>query len=179
MHTQKTITRVICAILSLLLAVGLPKPVQAGVIYTVTNSASSGAGSLRQAILDANSNAGRDFIHFAIPTSDPGYSTPLGVWFIRLTLVLPMLEDPAGVVIDGTTQPGSHPNLPGIIVEHTASVPSGAALLTIISHYNIVMELGFFNSRGPSIIIEGDKNAILNNQIFYIYWLWCFSPERF
>jgi len=140
--------------------------VQAGVIYTVTNSASSGAGSLRQAILDANSNAGKDFIHFAIPTSDPGYSTPLGVWFIRLTLVLPMLEDPAGVVIDGTTQPGSHPNLPGIIVEHTASVPSGAALLTIISHYNIVMELGFFNSRGPSIIIEGDKNAILNNQIF-------------
>jgi len=166
MRTQKTAVRVICTILALLLALGLPKPVQAGVIYTVTNSASSGAGSLRQAILDANSNAGKDFIHFAIPTSDPGYSTPLGVWFIRLTLVLPMLEDPAGVVIDGTTQPGSHPNLPGIVIEHTTSVPSGAALLTIISHYNIVMELGFFNSRGPSIIIEGDKNAILNNQIF-------------
>jgi len=166
MHTQKTITRVICTILSLLLAVGLPKPVQAGVIYTVTNSASSGAGSLRQAILDANSNPGKDFIHFAIPTSDPGYSTPLGVWFIRLTLVLPMLEDPAGVVIDGTTQPGSHPNLPGIIIEHTTSVPSGTALLTIVSQYNIVMEMGWFNSRGAGIIIQGDKNAILNNQIF-------------
>ncbi len=166
MHTQKTITRVICTILSLLLAVGLPKPVQAGVIYTVTNSASSGAGSLRQAILDANSNPGKDFIHFAIPTSDPGYSTPLGVWFIRLTLVLPMLEDPSGVVIDGTTQPGSHPNLPGIIIEHTTSVPSGTALLTIVSQYNIVMEMGWFNSRGAGIIIQGDKNAILNNQIF-------------
>ena len=166
MHTQKTITRVICAILSLLLAVGLPKPVQAGVIYTVTNSASSGAGSLRQAILDANSNPGKDFIHFAIPGSDPGYSTPLGVWFIRLTLVLPMLEDPSGVVIDGTTQPGSHPNLPGIIIEHTTSVPSGTALLTIVSQYNIVMEMGWFNSRGAGIIIQGDKNAILNNQIF-------------
>lgn len=166
MHTQKTITRVICTILSLLLAVGLPKPVQAGVIYTVTNSASSGAGSLRQAILDANSNPGKDFIHFAIPGSDPGYSTPLGVWFIRLTLVLPMLEDPSGVVIDGTTQPGSHPNLPGIIIEHTTSVPSGTALLTIVSQYNIVMEMGWFNSRGAGIIIQGDKNAILNNQIF-------------
>lgn len=166
MHTQKTITRVICTILSLLLAVGLPKPVQAGVIYTVTNSASSGAGSLRQAILDANSNPGKDFIHFAIPSSDPGYSTPLGVWFIRLTLVLPMLEDPSGVVIDGTTQPGSHPNLPGIIIEHTTSVPSGTALLTIVSQYNIVMEIGWFNSRGAGIIIQGDKNAILNNQIF-------------
>jgi len=166
MRTYRASLRIICVILLLFLAAASPKPVLAGVTYTLTNSASSGSGSLRQAILDANSNPGKDSIHFAIPTSDPGYSTSLGVWFIRLTLVLPMLEDPNGVEIDGTTQPGSHPYLPGIIIEHTASVPVGADLLTIISQFNIVKELGLFNSRGDGIIIQGSKNVVLNNQIF-------------
>ena len=40
--------------------------------YTVTTTADSGAGSLRQAILDANANAGADTIAFDIPGSgDP------------------------------------------------------------------------------------------------------------
>src|SRR5438067_2350340 len=36
--------------------------------YTVTNTSDSGAGSLRQAILDANANAGADTIQFSIST---------------------------------------------------------------------------------------------------------------
>ncbi|HOE35157.1 MAG: hypothetical protein GX415_01595 [Chloroflexi bacterium] len=166
MKTQKTLARVFCAVFLVVLCMGFPTPVRAGVTYTVTNSASSGAGSLRQAILDANAHAGLDTIAFDIPTSDPGYSSSLGVWVIRLTLVLPMLEDPAGVFIDGTTQTGSNPDLPGIIIEHTPSVPPGADLLTIISHYNVIKELGLFNSSGDGIVIEGDKNVILNNQVF-------------
>ena len=35
--------------------------------FTVTNTADSGAGSLRQAILDANANPGADTIAFDIP----------------------------------------------------------------------------------------------------------------
>ena len=35
--------------------------------YTVTNTSNTGAGSLRQAITDANANAGADTIVFAIP----------------------------------------------------------------------------------------------------------------
>ena len=37
--------------------------------FTVTSTSDSGAGSLRQAILDANANPGSDTIVFAIPGS--------------------------------------------------------------------------------------------------------------
>jgi hypothetical protein len=65
--------------------------------YTVTNTADSGPGSLRQAILDANANPGLDTIAFAIPGS--------GVQTITVpATALPSITSP--VVIDGTTQPG-------------------------------------------------------------------------
>jgi len=48
-----------------LLTAGSMPPVYAA-NYTVTNANASGAGSLRQAILDANGNAGRDTINFDI-----------------------------------------------------------------------------------------------------------------
>ena len=41
--------------------------------YTVTNTDDSGAGSLRQAILDANGNAGADTIDFNIALTDAGH----------------------------------------------------------------------------------------------------------
>jgi hypothetical protein len=60
------------------------------------NTNNAGAGSLRQAILDANANAGSDTIQFNIPG--------LGAKTIAPTSALPVITDP--VVIDGTTQPG-------------------------------------------------------------------------
>lgn len=51
--------------------------------YTVTNTNNSGAGSLRQAIIDANSSAGDDSISFAIPANDPN-CTAEGVCTITL-----------------------------------------------------------------------------------------------
>ncbi len=71
--------------------------------YTVTNTNDSGAGSLRQAILDANANAGLDTIAFNIPGS--------GVHTIAPTSALPDITSP--VTIDGYTQPGSSPNTNG------------------------------------------------------------------
>ena len=68
--------------------------------YTVTNTNDSGAGSLRQAILDANANPGADTIVFAIPGA--------GVHTIVLTTWLPNATD--SVTVDGYTQPGSSPN---------------------------------------------------------------------
>ena len=68
--------------------------------YTVTNTNDSGAGSLRQAITDANASAGLDTIAFNIPGS--------GVHTITPGSVLPTITDP--VVIDGYSQPGSSPN---------------------------------------------------------------------
>ncbi|HVC93402.1 MAG TPA: hypothetical protein VND64_06905, partial [Pirellulales bacterium] len=75
--------------------------------FTVTNTADSGTGSLRQAMLDAN--AAGSFtppatIDFAIPTSDPNYNSATGVWTISPLSALPTVTVP--VTIDGTSQTG-------------------------------------------------------------------------
>jgi len=71
--------------------------------YTVINTNDSGAGSLRQAILDANAVPGPDNIYFNIPTSDANYSASSGVWTINLSTVLPMVSG-GYTNIDATTQ---------------------------------------------------------------------------
>jgi hypothetical protein len=68
--------------------------------YTVTTTADSGAGSLRQAILDANTNAGADTIAFDIPGSGAHTITPL--------TALPAITQ--SLTIDGYTQTGASPN---------------------------------------------------------------------
>src|SRR6187399_679626 len=72
-----------------------------GATFTVTNTLDSGAGSFRQAILDANATNGTDTIEFHIPGIAPFRISP--------TLPLPALTDP--VVINATTQTGyvDHP----------------------------------------------------------------------
>lgn len=64
--------------------------------FTVTTTSDSGQGSLRQAILDANTNAGADTIDFAIPGG--------GVHVITVASALPAVTD--AVSIDARTQPG-------------------------------------------------------------------------
>lgn len=65
-----------------------------GTTYTVTNTGNSGAGTLRQAISDANGNVGADIIAFNIPGA--------GVHTIIPTAVLPVITE--AVLIDGSTQ---------------------------------------------------------------------------
>jgi hypothetical protein len=72
----------------------------AALTYVVINTNDSGAGSLRQAILDANAHAGADIIEFSIPGSSVHTITPL--------TPLPTLTE--AVTIDGYTQPGSSAN---------------------------------------------------------------------
>ncbi len=62
--------------------------------YTVTTTADSGAGSLRQAITDANNNAGADTIVFAIPGA--------GLQTISPTSALPTIT--GAVAINGYSQ---------------------------------------------------------------------------
>jgi hypothetical protein len=82
---------------NLVLLLLLAAPALPAATYTVSNTADSGPGSLRQAILDANTNGGLDTIAFAIPGS--------GVHTIAVpATALPSITSP--VVIDGTTQPG-------------------------------------------------------------------------
>lgn len=69
-------------------------------VFTVTTTADGEPGSLRQAILDANTNCGVDTIAFDI--AGPGVQS------IRPLSALPTITDP--VIIDGYSQPGSTPN---------------------------------------------------------------------
>jgi hypothetical protein len=100
--------------------------------FTVTNTSDSGAGSLRQAILDANTSPGLDTIAFAIPGS--------GVQTITPATSLPNITDP--VVLDGYTQPGSSPN--------TLAIGDDAVLL---------IELDGETAGGIGILIEGPSGG--------------------
>lgn len=68
-----------------------------GDTYTVTNTSNSGAGSLRQAIDDSNSNTGHDTIEFNISGTGP--------FTIKPTYGFDSLND--RVTIDGYSQPGA------------------------------------------------------------------------
>lgn len=67
-----------------------------GTTFVVTSTADAGAGSLRQAILDANASRGRDTIAFDLRGAPP--------FRVVVRTALPAITDP--VVLDGTTQPG-------------------------------------------------------------------------
>src|ERR1043166_3828671 len=85
----------VCLTLSALSLNGLRASASSGTTFFVTNVNDTGPGSLRQAILDANSNPGPDTIAFNIA----GASRT-----IKPVLSLPAITDT--VTIDGTTQPG-------------------------------------------------------------------------
>lgn len=106
--------------------------------FVVTNTNDSGAGSLRQAIADANASPGLDFIKFNIPGA--------GVQTISPLSQLPTITDP--VVINGYTQPGSSVNTADegsdavLLIELDGSNATGAARgLFIATHYCTVRGL--------------------------------------
>src|SRR5262245_36552765 len=82
----------------LTILVGVLLAAQAGrsATFSVDTTNDSGAGSLRQAILDANANPGPDTIAFNIPGGTAG-ETP--VQTISLLSPLPTITSP--VIIDG------------------------------------------------------------------------------
>ncbi len=79
--------------------------------FQVSTTADGGPGSLRQAILQANSNLGADAIEFNIPSSTapgvafPGFDPGTQTWRITLSSALPTITD--SVSIDGYTQANS------------------------------------------------------------------------
>ena len=64
--------------------------------FTVTNTTDNGAGSLRQAITDANNTSGADTINFSVGT---------GSITITVASELPTITE--SVVINGLSQPGA------------------------------------------------------------------------
>jgi hypothetical protein len=100
MSSSKTKKRVKMRTTGLALAVLFGAVAASANTYTVTSTADSGAGTLRQAILDANAHIGADTISFNITGS--------GVQTITPATALPAITDP--VTIDGYMQSGSSPN---------------------------------------------------------------------
>ncbi|QEF96413.1 hypothetical protein Mal15_04410 [Stieleria maiorica] len=84
--------------------------------YTVTNTNDSGAGSLRQAILDANANAGLDTIDFNI--------TGTGVHVISLNSGLSITD---AVTLDGLSEP-DYAGTPVVRIDGNASGFSGISV---------------------------------------------------
>ncbi len=128
--------------------------------FTVTNTNDSGAGSLRQAILDANNNPGLDTIAFNIP--GPGVRT------ISPTSALPTVTDP--VIIDGYTQPGASQNTlaagddANLLIELEGSSAGGTSGLRISAGSSTVRGLvinrfvlpsGGDDTLGNGILLEG------------------------
>jgi parallel beta-helix repeat protein len=116
----------------------------------VRNTADGGAGSLRQAILDANAAGGSNTITFAI---DSGTQT------IRPTSPLPAIT--GAVTLDGTTQPG-FAGTPLIVLDGSGA-GAGANGLTLAGGGSTVkgLVIGGFNAYG--VLLTGGGNSVTNN----------------
>ena len=120
-------------------------------VYPVTNTLDLGVGSLRQAIIDANTSADSDTIIFQIPLALP---------IISLATALPTITDP--VLIDGSTQSGYLTTTP--IVEINGSAVSGAGLhfispaggstIRALSIYGFKYDASIADS-GNGILVDG------------------------
>jgi len=120
----------------------------ASTTFTVINTNDSGAGSLRQAILDSNNTSGADTIKFDILGS--------GVHTISPASKLPTITD--AVTIDGYSQPGAKPNAKAVgtdaILKIVLDGPGGGAGLVITGSNSTVKGL-VINRSGGGIYIDG------------------------
>ncbi|MET0382596.1 MAG: hypothetical protein ABW032_04150, partial [Burkholderiaceae bacterium] len=121
--------------------------------FVVTNTNDAGAGSLRQAILDANASAGADTIVFNIPGA--------GIEVIAPTSALPTLSD--AVTIDGTTQPGASSS-PLIEIDGVAAGASSNGLtFSAASSGSSVKGLIVVRFAGAGIVVNGASGFALTD----------------
>jgi len=153
---------VVAAMTSLFLLGAAHLPVHASftAVFTVTTTANSGAGSLRQAILDANANPGADTITFAVDA--PGSQQT-----IQPASALPAVTDP--VTIDGWSQGGAGYTGPPLIELNGALAGGNVVGLTITGGGSVVRGLvinGFTGSFASGIRLQtGGGNWVYGNYI--------------
>jgi titin len=131
--------------------------------FLVTSTDDAGAGSLRQAILDANATPGTNEIDFAV--GDGGAQT------IRPRTALPAVTNP--VVLDGTTQPG-FAGAPLIELDG-ADVTPGASGLQVRTDGSTIKGLAITDflindpDQGdavtPGLLIAGSDNVVQGNYL--------------
>ncbi|HSW75974.1 MAG TPA: hypothetical protein VLG50_02955, partial [Candidatus Saccharimonadales bacterium] len=125
-------------------------------IHLVTNTADSGPGSLRQAIIDANADPGSPrIINFAIGA---------GVQTITPLTALPDLTA-SNILIDGSSQPG-YAGIPLIVIDGT-NAAFGFDGLTITAVNNCtIQDLVINNGFDNGIFIQG---TAANNSVLGCY----------
>lgn len=145
--------RVACGFYLLLWLASPAPPLLWGATFLVTNLNDSGAGSLRQALLDANATPGLDRVQFNIPGGGPHTLAPLAA--------LPDITYP--VVIDGTSQPG-YAGTP--VVEISGATAGPGPGLRLLAGGSTVKGLAINRFTGDGIRIEGaGTNVITGNFI--------------
>jgi titin len=117
-------------------------------VFTVVNANDSGAGSLRQAILQANANAGADTINIKIAS---------GPQTINLLSALPALTGPT--VVNGQTQPGF--TTTPIIELNGAGAGPGASGLTLMAGGSSVRGLVINRFAGSGIVLRAGGCSVL------------------
>ncbi len=133
--------------------------------FIVTTTGDSGAGSLRQAILDANSSLNPATIKFNIATPCPAV--------IGLTSPLPHITSP--IIIDGYTQPGSAVNTDPlasnatlcVLLKPTSGTLANALLVPSTGAAGaslVVRGLGFGGFGQAVMLLGGSDHVIAGNQ---------------
>ena len=117
--------------------------------FVVTNTNDSGAGSLRQAILDANADAGAETITFAIPGS--------GRHTITVATALPAITE--NTTIDGTSQSGF---IGTPLIELTGG--SSFAGLALTGHDAVVRSLALYGFQN-AVEISGSGNRLVGSYV--------------
>ncbi len=115
--------------------------------YSVTSLLDAGAGSLRQAILDANASSGADEIAFAVTGT------------IQLASALPDVVDT--LAIDGSTAPG-FTELPLVAVDFGAA---SGLVFAAGSDGSVLQSLALGNAAGPGVTLFGSENVLAGNFI--------------
>ena len=139
-----------------LFALGIASPADAA-IQTVTNTNSSGNGSLRDAIVSANSTAARDTILFQIAGAGPHV--------IALANGLPAITQP--VAIRGYSEPDASPATansaanPSVVIDATNAVRGLSVNGNGIEVRGLVIE----NAQVDGIWVVGSDNVVAGNYI--------------
>ncbi|MDJ0957839.1 MAG: DUF4347 domain-containing protein, partial [Arenicellales bacterium] len=126
--------------------------------FVVTSTADSGAGSFRQAIIDANALPGLDTISFNI-------SAPLvnGAHTISLASALPDITDT--ITIDGTTEP-DYAGTPIVELDGAgAGATTDGLRLVVGSDGSTIRGLSIQNFSYNGILLQSDNNTVAGNYI--------------
>jgi hypothetical protein len=123
-------------------APGFPDP------YTVTTTADSGPGSLRQAILNANAKPGSD-ITFEVAGSGPQ----------TIQLLSPLPAITAGVTIDGSTEPG-FAGAPLVVLDGSQA-GAGTDGLTVASGFATIQDLVINHFSGDGVHVLSAGSALI------------------